>query len=162
MKHSAYFPIRSGLLMKSLTISLLLLSSIGAIETYAQDDLEWHGFEDALAIADSTQWPLFVDVWAPWCGWCRKMKRDVYPQLKQALEGRFVLTRLNRDDNNDAYNYMGSSRSPKRIAQELKTQSVPAIVFLNSKGEYISHVSGFIEAKKLKSIFTPSLRAAPR
>jgi thioredoxin-related protein len=80
------------------------------------------------------------------------MKRDVYPELADHLIDNYVLTRINRDDNETMHNYKGQKLSSLRLAQQLKIQSVPGIVLLNSKGEYAMHLSGFIEEKALKPL----------
>lgn len=133
-------------------IFIMVLSNFMASPACAQQNLQWHSFEDAIAIADSTQRPIFVDVWAPWCGWCRKMKREVYPELKQQLRSSFVLTRINRNDTQTTHRYNGNKLSSLKLAQQLKTRSVPAMVLLNAKGEYILQLSGFMEAVKLKPV----------
>ena len=133
-------------------ILILFLSGTVATPVCAQDKLEWQPFERALSIADSINQPIFVDVWAPWCGWCRKMKREVYPRLKKQLGKQFILSRINRDDNSTTYSYKGRKLTSVKLAQELKTQSVPAIVLLNAKGDYLLHLSGFIKSEKLRPI----------
>lgn len=76
----------------------------------------------------------------------------MYPELMPELGSDFVLTRLNRDDNETMHRFMGSMLSSVRLAQQLNIQSVPAIVLLDSEGEYILHLSGFIEADKLQPV----------
>ncbi|MCP9290728.1 thioredoxin family protein [Gracilimonas sediminicola] len=115
-------------------------------------ELKWHSFEQALKLAEEEGKPIMVDVWAPWCGWCKKMKKEVYPELSAALSKDFVLTRLNRDDNEDKKTYQQYRITPLRLAQKFGVQNVPAIVFLSSDGEYLFHISGFVEADELKEI----------
>lgn len=115
-------------------------------------ELKWHSFEQALKLAEEEGKPIMVDVWAPWCGWCKKMKKEVYPELSAALNKDFVLTRLNRDDNEDKKTYQQYRITPLRLAQKFGVQNVPATVFLTSGGEYLFHISGFMEADELKEI----------
>lgn len=136
---------------KLLLFVLLLLGWAGLGEAQAQEPT-WHSFEDALVLADSTDRPILVDVWAPWCGWCRKMKQNVYPDLAPKLSDQFILTRLNRDDNEEMHQYKREKLTSLRLAQKLGAESVPAIVFLTSDGDFLLHLSGFIKAAELRPV----------
>lgn len=114
--------------------------------------LEWKSIEDALELGEIEQKPILVDVWAPWCGWCKKMQKEVYPELSAILRDEFVLTRLNRDDNESRMKFQNYSLTPLRLAQRLNVQTIPAVVFLSPKGEYLFHVTGFTDSDKLRNI----------
>ncbi|MBO6585448.1 MAG: thioredoxin family protein [Gracilimonas sp.] len=136
-----------------LSVIFTLIGVVFSNSVYAQTtELEWHSFEQALKLAEEEGKPIMVDVWAPWCGWCKKMKKEVYPELSAALSKDFVLTRLNRDDNEDKKTYQQYRITPLRLAQKFGVQNVPAIVFLSPEGEYLFHISGFVEADELKEI----------
>lgn len=142
-------------MIKSLYKSILILPLLFILcisNAAGQDTPEWHEFEEALALADRTNKPIIVDVGAPWCGWCHKMKQEVYPNLDKQVNHKFIFTRLNRDDNNSKITYGGRSLTPLKISQELGVQQVPSIVILNEKGEYLMHKSGFTKSEELKSL----------
>ncbi len=135
---------------KSIIAALLLCFAVTPAN--AQKNLEWHSFEEALILAHEKSSLIFVDIWAPWCGWCHKMKKDVYPKLKSVLTKGFILTRLNRSDNETRCHYRGKTLTPLRLAQQLHADVVPAIVILNPKGEYLFHLTGYIKANRLRPI----------
>ena len=133
-------------------VALVLL--MGLCSPAHAQDLTWHPFETALAVADSTDRPVLVDVYAPWCGWCRKMKRDVYPStwVRSCLADGFVLTRLNRDDTDTRHRYRGRRLNSKRLAQALGAAGVPTVVLLAPDGERLTRLNGFIEADVLRPV----------
>lgn len=135
----------------SLLIALLLSAGTANSELYAQNPV-WHSFEEALERADTANRPILVDVWAPWCGWCHKMKQEVYPELASKLNDQFVNTRLNRDDHDEIHRYKEKKYNSFRLARKLNAESVPTIVFLSSDGDYLLHLSGFIEAEELHPV----------
>lgn len=117
-----------------------------------ENELNWTSFEETMKRAEEQGKPILVDVWAPWCGWCKKMEKEVYPELSETLHEDFILTRLNRDDNESRKQYRQFSLTPLRLAQKFNVQNVPAVVLLSPEGEYLFHISGFTEADKLEEI----------
>lgn len=134
-----------------LIVSVLTFSGI-TVPANAQGQLQWHSFEEAISIAEETNKPIFIDIWAPWCGWCRKMKKKTYPGLETELSNNYILTRLNRDDNKSILSYKGQELTPLRLAQKLKAQTVPTIVLLSAQGDYLLHISGFTKKRALKPV----------
>ena len=134
-------------------LTILLASGCWASPAAAQA-LRWHAFERALAMADSSGRPVLVDVYAPWCGWCQKMKREVYPSeaVRACLDSNFVLTRLNRDDTETVHSYRGRQLSSLRLAQALRATAVPTVVVLAPDGRYLLHLTGFVEADGLRLV----------
>lgn len=137
-----------GILLLTVSISLLLIATRPA----HSQELQWLPFEKALVTADTSNRPMLVDVWAPWCGWCRKLKKEVYPALAPEWSGQFVLTRINRNNREAVHRYRGQKLSALRLAQKLGAQQVPTIVFLNAQGKYLLHVTGFLDAKALEPL----------
>lgn len=129
----------------------LLAGNITVTQAWGQN-LNWHPFGEALAMADTTSRPILVNVQAPWCGWCRKMKKEVYPALDAILSRHFILTHLNRDDHSTTYRYRGTERTALRLVRRFRVQRIPAIVILNPDGKYLTHLSGFVEPTILKPI----------
>ena len=59
-------------------------------------DISLQNFESDLITA-STQQPVLLDIWAPWCGPCKALG-PLLEKLETAYAGRFKLARLNSDD----------------------------------------------------------------
>ena len=149
-----YITAHKSLPFVSLAIALLLI--MGATSSAQQPN--WQPFEKALASAETSNKLIVVDVWAPWCGWCHKMKKESYPKLPQKLKKMFVFTRLNRDDHNTAHRYKRQRRSEMQLAKQLKAQTVPTIVILSADGNYLFLLSGYRTAEELKKILDQARR----
>lgn len=59
-------------------------------------DISLQNFETELITA-SLQQPVLLDIWAPWCGPCKALG-PLLEKLETAYAGRFLLAKLNSDD----------------------------------------------------------------
>lgn len=88
------------------------------------------------AVADSSKTTVLVDLWAPWCGPCRK----VGPVLEQAAAehaGRLKLVKVNVDN------------SPE-LAQRFEASSIPTMLMMR-KGATVARQVGAPSAAALKT-----------
>ena len=60
-------------------------------------DVEAASFQ-TIVIDGSRQVPVLVDFWAPWCGPCKSLK-PILEKLAEEFQGRFILARVNTDQN---------------------------------------------------------------
>lgn len=85
---------------RALAFSAVLWGAACADPAVAQEPVVWHtDLAAAQQLAAQTGRLVLVHVWAPWCGPCQQMERDVLsdPAVKASLAPRFVLVKLNYD-----------------------------------------------------------------
>ncbi len=92
-------------------------------------DNEW----DVEVLSSDT--PVLVDFWAPWCGPCR-MVAPVVDELSEEYDGKVKFVKLNTDDNIETASRYG-------------IRSIPTIMVFKA-GEAVDQVVGFRPKSELK------------
>lgn len=111
---------------------LLIVFSLGSLRIAAQEiTFEKEGYEQALAKAKQENKPVFIDFYATWCGPCKMLEKEVFtdPEVKAYYDKNFVCVRVDVD-------------KEQKLAQKYRIQSMPTLVFLNSKGKEIRRLMG--------------------
>lgn len=104
----------------------------------------WRAWDPGLAEAGSTSRPVLVDVYTDWCGWCKRMDRDVYARrdVQDYLARRFVTVKLNAESNEVA-RYEGRTYTSRALAARFGVNGYPTTIFLSPRGTYLGNVPGY-------------------
>ncbi|TMQ71316.1 MAG: DUF255 domain-containing protein [Candidatus Eisenbacteria bacterium] len=113
------------------------------------ESMSWAGWDTGLQQAKQLQRPILVDVSTQWCGWCKRMHRDVYSRedVRGYLSQKFVTVKLDAEASDQA-RYEGRSFTSRTLASYFRVTSYPTTLFLKSDGEHLVSVPGYIEPEK--------------
>ena len=129
---------------------LVLLALLFPVGTIAQENkgirfdksMSW---EEVVKKATRENKYIFMDVMATWCGPCQAMAQAVFPneEVGNFFNEHFVCVKLqlNKTANDDEY-VKAWYQEAEKIQKTYKIQSVPTLLFFNSKGEIVHSMSG--------------------
>ena len=140
-------------------IFLLLLLVIPFQGTTAQVDaskspISWLSFDEALSEAAESGNVILVDIYAIWCGYCQKLQKEVYSQtdIQSYLEDHFEITRLDIEDVETKLQFKGYDLTAAELAAGLGAEATPTTVFLDSEGDYITRLPGFVPPQDFQQV----------
>ena len=111
--------------------------------------IKWKAWDPGLSDAKDRDRPVIVDVYTDWCGWCKRMDRDVYarPDVQEYLSKRFVTVKINAEAD-VAGSYEGKAYTSRSLAQRFRVNGFPTTIFLRANGQHIANVPGYVPADR--------------
>ena len=84
--------------------------------------------------------PIFVDIGADWCGYCKKMKKNIFTNdaVSNAMNSGFVPVSLDGEKGDGA-----------ELVSKLGINGFPTQLILDSKGNVIKRNTGYLDTKGL-------------
>jgi len=116
---------------------------------YNESDIQWQALEEAQYLAKEDNKPLFIFVEAEWCGTCKAMLREVFPQenVREEVQN-FHLVSIDVDSRKEV-TFNGESLTEREFAQAMQVQGTPTMIFVDSGGEVMGRQPGFMDAEEL-------------
>jgi thioredoxin-related protein len=127
-----------NLIMKK-NIIILLALFIGAA-AYAQDGIVFvdkgTAWDDILAKAKTENKLIFMDAYTTWCGPCKKMTREVFPQkiVGDYYNDHFINVKMDMEKGEGV-----------ELAQRYSVQAYPTLLFISFDGSLVHRKAGYME-----------------
>jgi thioredoxin-related protein len=132
---------RSSGFVAALALALILPSAAAA-----DGFMSW---DEGLAEARRTGRPVVVDVFTTWCGWCKRMDREVYARadVRSYLGEHFIAIKLDAESA-QAVRYEGKRLTAKSLASQFRVSGYPTTIFLRADGTHLANVPGYVPADR--------------
>lgn len=128
--------------MRIASLAVLALIAQGAT---AQESSWLTNFEEAKAAAKKDQKMILANfTGSDWCGWCIKLKDEVFskPEFKEWAKEHVVLLELDYPRKTPQSDELKKQNA--ELAKEYQIEGYPTILFLDAKGKKVGQ-SGYVE-----------------
>ncbi len=122
-----------------LCLILLCLLTLAPPAAAQQDaGIRWLSYAETLAQGPRAGKPVFVFFRAPWCYFCTKMQRQVFPspQLSTFLNQRFLAVDVD-------------VTKERRVAEVYQVNYLPTSLFLADNGKTVLILKGYLSSERL-------------
>jgi len=84
---------------------------------------------------------VMLDVYTDWCGWCKKLDRETYGDVRVAAALKNVISiRVNAEKGGES------------VAAKYGVRGFPTVLFLSASGDVVRKVEGYVDADEMLRI----------
>ena len=148
---SNYYSIHLLIFTKKTFTSILLGLTLATGAVTAQTNFRSIDFNEALKQSQAENKLVFIDFYTDWCGPCRKMSKEVFPQKQVGdyFNAQFVCIKLNAE------------KEGKELAQKFEVKAYPTFIIADQQGNAKATITGAFPADafvaKVKNELNPEM-----
>lgn len=146
--------------MKKL-VTLLII--VFAINTSAQEKVNWLSFEKGIEMNKANPKPILISIYTDWCGWCKKMDKETYtnPIIAKYINENYIAIKLNGEGKDPItykeytfkQNQQGNTKYHELSAALTNGKlSYPTTVIMSKEEKLLDRIPGFLTPKKMEMV----------
>lgn len=139
-------------------ICLLIFLFSGAVVVDPGETV-WTSIEELDAKLKAEPRPVVIEMYATWCGWCKKMDKTTFadPEVAALLNQTVYLVKIN-GETIDSFTFLGKQTNGKEMRNSLKIQGYPTFVLLDKEQEKLDVIPEYKTPAQLKRMVNKLIR----
>lgn len=116
--------------------------------------LQWMDFNEGIKKALKEKKMVLLDFYTNWCGFCKKMHKEVYSDKKvqEILNKYFVTIKIDGDNEKYLFQYNNKQYKAVDFFYLFEIEGFPTTAFIDEKGEIITSLPGYIPVHIFQSL----------
>lgn len=130
--------------MRSIVTTILFSLFLCSTAVKAQS-IDWVSLSEAQRLAAENQKKVMIFAEADWCGYCRKMNKNVFPEqaVRDSLSKYFYPVRLDIESDKKV-TFNGKTYTQKDLSRTFRVTSTPLTIFVDAGGNIIGTQPGYL------------------
>lgn len=135
-------------------LSLAIFLAAALPET-TDEGITWYSLEEAQQLAREHDKKVLIYAEASWCGYCKKMEKEVFPKEKviRSMEEYYYPVRIDIEST-EKVAFNGNVMTGSEFAQRHRVRGTPTFFFVDKKGEILGAQPGFIPADVFEKLLS--------
>ena len=95
-------------------------------------EFNYRNYDSALTAAKAERKLVMVFFWADWCGFCNKIRREVFsdPKIHEVFDRDFIAVSVDIE------------KDPEKLAEKYRARVLPTLTFIDAQGEPVGFWEG--------------------
>ncbi|MFK8058678.1 MAG: thioredoxin family protein [Polaribacter sp.] len=136
-----------------------------SLSNFAQENVKWISFEEAIKLNKKSPKPILVDIYTDWCGYCKRMDLYTYSNktIADYINKNFYAVKLDGEEKKDIV-FKGhtfkfqkeGNRGYHQLPAALMNGklSYPTTLFLSETAQVLDKIPGYLDKKVMEKIIT--------
>ena len=133
---------KARFLLGGAIVAVIIVSALAILNSAPRSIVWERDYEKAIQRAQAEKKIIIADMFTDWCALCKKMDQETFgdPPMTGQMARKYVWLKLNTETEEDG----------KKLQDEFAIMTYPMILLLDSKGQEIDRINGFLAPQPFK------------
>mgnify|MGYP001584005715 CR=1 FL=1 len=117
--------------------------------------IKWLSMHEGLKQSKLQKKPIFIDLYAAWCRYCKIMEHTTFSDKKiiDALNKKFISIKIYVDRKTKPFMYNNKKTTVREFTARAGVRGLPTVLFLDKNQKLVTALPGYLQAEALLPVF---------